>query len=119
MGYEGLSEELRKEIVRIGYRNNGRDDRVAGHWCLETRHIFLDKDLVEFALSTPVHQLADLTLSDRQGGKLVLREILRAELGFARQVWDAPKKAMQFGSRMNHVFRAAFGKANGQDKFDD
>lgn len=116
MGYAGLSEELRNEIIRIGYRNNGRDDRVAGYWALETRHLFLDKDLVEFALSTPLVHLADLTLADRQGGKLVLREILRVELGFSREIWDAPKKAMQFGSRSNHVFRQHFGKADGQDK---
>jgi asparagine synthetase B (glutamine-hydrolysing) len=116
VGSVGLSEELRHEIIRIGYRNNGRDDRVAGYWSLETRHIFLDRDLVEFALSAHVSHLADLTLSDRQGGKLVLREILRVDLGFSREIWDAPKKAMQFGSRVNHVFRSVFGKANGQDK---
>lgn len=119
VGNDGLSEELRNEILRIGYRNNGRDDRVAGHWSLETRHLFLDRDLVNFALATPLVHFADLTLTDRQGGKLVLREILRVNLGFSREIWDAPKKAMQFGSRMNHVFRSVFGKANGQDKVDE
>lgn len=93
-----MSNELRREVERIGYRNNGRDDRVCGRWGLECRHPYLDRDLVDYAMRTPLDALCDLTLKERQGGKLVLRDILRDTLGFARSIWDAPKKAMQVTS---------------------
>ncbi len=48
-----MSAELLREVERIGYRNNGRDDRVCGHWGLECRHPFLDRDLVNYAFRAP------------------------------------------------------------------
>ena len=58
-GTVGLLEELHLDIGRLGKRNLGRDDRVLSHWARETRFPFLDEDLVDWAISTPVQERCD------------------------------------------------------------
>lgn len=55
-GAPGLEEELNLDIGRLGKRNLGRDDRVLSNWGRETRFPFLDEDLVQWAVHTPVHE---------------------------------------------------------------
>lgn len=118
-GFERLDQELHLEIARIGLRNGGRDDRVCGSFGLETRHPFLDRSVVEYAFSVPLHTLTGFEQKEKEKekqeehddgekGKLVLRRMLQ-QMGVPRELWNAPKKAMQFGSRMNHALKAHLG----------
>lgn len=119
-GWSVLENELILEICRIAYRNNGRDDRLCGTFGKEGRHPFLDHDLCQFAMTCPLDLFMDLSLTEREGGKLVLRNILK-DMGFCKDIWNAPKKAMQFGSQMNKVFKKFYdgkkttGKMNMSD----
>ena len=36
-GYQGLIDELKLDVGRLGKRNLGRDDRVMSHWSREVR----------------------------------------------------------------------------------
>lgn len=58
-GLSGLLEELDLDVGRLGKRNLGRDDRVLSHWARETRFPFLDEDLVQWAVKTPVWERCD------------------------------------------------------------
>lgn len=58
-GYQGLVEELKLDVSRIGERNLGRDDRVISHWGKEIRYPYLDEDLFKSAIETPVAQKCD------------------------------------------------------------
>ena len=97
--WQVLGDELLCEVERIGYRNNGRDDRVGGNFGKEARHPYLDEELCRFALSCPLHTLVDFRDSSKECGKAALRSALQS-LGFSRAIWNCPKKAMQFGSRV-------------------
>jgi asparagine synthetase B (glutamine-hydrolysing) len=97
--WQVLGDELLCEVERIGYRNNGRDDRLCGSFGKEARHPFLDEELCHYALSCPLHSLVDFEDPSKEGGKTALRSALQS-LGFSRAMWNCPKKAMQFGSRV-------------------
>ena len=102
-----LSQELLNDISRIAYRNNGRDDRVAGNYGREVRHPFLDGELVNYVLQCDLGVLLDFDLGD-YGGKLVLRSICR-DFGFSEAIYNQPKKAMQFGSNVNKLLKKSLG----------
>ncbi|KAI9883221.1 MAG: ssDNA endonuclease and repair protein rad10 [Watsoniomyces obsoletus] len=78
-GFDGLLDELELDFNRLGCRNLGRDDRVIGHWGKEVRYPYLDEDLVQWALASPVWEKCgfgqDLKGSNgiAEPGKLVLR----------------------------------------------
>jgi asparagine synthetase B (glutamine-hydrolysing) len=79
-GFSGLIAELELDFNRLGKRNLGRDDRVTSHWGREVRYPFLDEDLVNWAVSTPVWnkcgfgtQQVNLAYPDLEDGKLILR----------------------------------------------
>lgn len=58
-GPPGLLEELNLDVGRLGKRNLGRDDRVLSNWARETRFPFLDEDVVNWAINTPVEERCD------------------------------------------------------------
>lgn len=58
-GSAGLLEELNLDVGRLGKRNLGRDDRVLSNWARETRFPFLEENLVDWAVSLPVHERCD------------------------------------------------------------
>ncbi len=58
-GYEGLIEELKLDVGRLGKRNLGRDDRAMSYWGREVRFPFLDESLVKWAMELPVWQKCD------------------------------------------------------------
>lgn len=58
-GYQGLVEQLKLDVSRIGTRNLGRDDRVMTHWGKEVRHPYLDEGFVRLAITTPVWEKCD------------------------------------------------------------
>ena len=98
-GNDGLFEELTLEIQNIGNRNLGRDDRVAlsnGRMILAP---FLDEDVVRFVNKCPIQLKVDFSLPRGVGEKMILRDALRT-LGAPAALYTAPKKAMQFGTRI-------------------
>lgn len=85
-GYQGLAEELKLDMTRLGKRNLGRDDRVMAHWGREVRFPYLDEALARWAIESPVWEKCDF---ENQGpderiepGKRVLR-LLAEELGMS------------------------------------
>lgn len=77
-GYEGLIEELKLDVGRLGKRNLGRDDRAMSHWGREVRFPFLDESLVKWAIEMPVWEKCDFG-NDPSGEKGVeaAKRILR------------------------------------------
>ncbi|KAH7039755.1 asparagine synthase [Microdochium trichocladiopsis] len=76
-GYEGLVEELRLDVGRIGQRNLGRDDRAMSHWGKEVRFPFLDEELVRFAIGLPVWAKCDFGIAEHETGIEPAKRILR------------------------------------------
>ncbi|OAA45348.1 asparagine synthetase domain containing protein 1 [Beauveria brongniartii RCEF 3172] len=101
-GYEGLIEELRLDVGRLGKRNLGRDDRAMSHWGREVRFPFLDERLVKWAMELPVWQKCDFGKDpDGEKGVEAAKRILRLlarDLGL-QAVSMEKKRAIQFGAR--------------------
>jgi len=94
-GEGGLVRELHKEILRIGERNLGRDDRIVSHHGLAARFPFLDEDVVNFLLSLELSLKCDFRLERGLAEKLILR-LCAHSLGLVRTARE-PKRAVQFG----------------------
>lgn len=99
-GYEGLIDELKLDVSRLGKRNLGRDDRVMANWEREVRFPYLDEDFVKWAIHLPVWEKCDFANGELDGrveaGKRILR-LLADELGMVevatekkRAVSDSP-----------------------------
>lgn len=96
--WHGLAAELQKEIMHIGYRNLGRDDRIISDFGKEARWPYLDEDFVAFSCKLPV-DLKLRTVPERGViNKFILREYASAILGLPEWIANTPKKAIQFGS---------------------
>ncbi|KJH42632.1 asparagine synthase [Dictyocaulus viviparus] len=93
-GLDSLVEECENELHRYGYRNGGRDARVAVMLMRKLRAPFLHDSFVAWANTLPMELKCDLTLPRGIGEKLIVRQVL-AQLGAPH---TAPKQAMQFGS---------------------
>ncbi|KAM3505711.1 hypothetical protein MY11210_007851 [Beauveria gryllotalpidicola] len=101
-GYEGLIEELRLDVGRLGKRNLGRDDRAMSHSGREVRFPFLDERLVKWAIELPVWQKCDFG-NDPDGEKGVeaakrILRLLARDLGLQAVALEK-KRAIQFGAR--------------------
>ncbi|KAG6002693.1 hypothetical protein E4U21_002846 [Claviceps maximensis] len=104
-GYEGLIDELKLDVSRLGKRNLGRDDRVMAHWEKEVRFPYLDEDFVRWAMGLPVWEKCDFANPEVEDdseatpepGKRILR-LLAEGLGM-RGVAREKKRAIQFGAR--------------------
>ncbi|KAF9270438.1 hypothetical protein L218DRAFT_848553 [Marasmius fiardii PR-910] len=96
-GWETVIQELQLEIERISTRNLGRDDRVISSHGKETRHPFLDLNVVSFLAQLPVHMKLDPRLQVGMGDKMLLR-LASHKLGLV-EASSRKKKAMQFGSQ--------------------
>ncbi|KAK1229384.1 hypothetical protein PQX77_007561 [Marasmius sp. AFHP31] len=96
-GWHAVIKELQLEIERIPTRNLGRDDRVISSHGKETRHPFLDLNLVSFLAQLPVHVKLDPRLELGVGDKMLLR-LAAYKLGLV-EASCRKKKAMQFGSQ--------------------
>lgn len=106
-GFCGLLDELDLDISRLGKRNLGRDDRVMSHWAREVRYPYLDEDLVQWAVSTPVYKKCGFGLPEdvrplKTGlnpGKLVLR-LLAKKLGLERAAKVRRRSSRYLGFRL-------------------
>ncbi|CAP26172.1 Protein CBG06229 [Caenorhabditis briggsae] len=91
-----IAEECENELRRLGSRNGGRDARVASQLKKTIMSPLLEDTVVIWLNSLPVDSKWDLSLKRGVGEKQLLREAVKM-LG---SPYDAPKQAMQFGSRM-------------------
>ncbi|VDM96434.1 unnamed protein product [Thelazia callipaeda] len=98
-GRKAVLEELHKELKNIGERNLGRDDRVVSSFDKDLRSPFLDDLFVEWVASLPLEYKTDFDQPRGIGEKRLIREALRL-LGTPEVLCTAPKRAMQFGSRI-------------------
>ncbi len=110
-GFQGLSDELELDYLRLGKRNLGRDDRVISHWGREVRYPYLDEDFVRWTLRLPLWEKCGfgqpsppaLIPAEETGdpslepSKRILR-LLAWKLGM-RSVATMKKRAIQFGAR--------------------
>jgi asparagine synthetase B (glutamine-hydrolysing) len=111
-GWRALAEELRMDVRRIWKRNFGRDDRVVSDHGKEARLPFMDEQVLEFALTSPLNSLMNLNLSLGEGDKMILRRCLQL-LGLHRASWRH-KRAMQFGTRLAKASNEALFGSNTQ-----
>lgn len=102
-GYQGLIEELKLDVGRLGKRNLGRDDRAMAHWSREVRFPFLDESLVKWAIEMPVWQKCDFGIdADGKDGVEAAKRVLRllaTELGL-KAVASEKKRAVSIKMRL-------------------
>uniref|UniRef100_A0A158Q787 Asparagine synthetase domain-containing protein n=1 Tax=Elaeophora elaphi TaxID=1147741 RepID=A0A158Q787_9BILA len=98
-GRNAVVQELREELIRIGARNLGRDDRVVSSLDKELKSPFLDDLFVEWVTSLPLEYKTDFTQPRGIGEKWLIRETLKL-LGTPQTLCLTPKRAMQFGTKI-------------------
>lgn len=94
-----LEQELEKDFRELAEKNLERDYLVASANGLDLRVPYLDREVVKFARSLPAGLKANET--ER---KIVLKEVAR-KLGLPKEICEAPKKAIQYGSGVSRVLR--------------
>ncbi|EGT49272.1 hypothetical protein CAEBREN_24826 [Caenorhabditis brenneri] len=109
---ENIAEECENELRRLGSRNGGRDARVAAQLGKTILSPLLEDSVVTWLNHLPVDSKWDLSLPRGVGEKMLLRETVKM-LG---SPYDAPKQAMQFGSRMAKMSNAGNHSIKGSDK---
>ena len=67
-GWQGLAAELQVDMQRLWFRNLGRDDRLIADHGRESRHPFLDEQLVELMLGVDLGEVVDLRGKPGGGG---------------------------------------------------
>jgi len=111
-GYErhknslNINEECLSGLRRMYERDLYRDDVITMYHTIELRLPFLDKKLVEFALSVP----ARLKLNELEN-KILLRRISE-KIGMPKEFFERKKKAAQYGS----LFDKALEKLSKKEK---
>lgn len=97
-GWQIMAAEVQMDIMRIGTRNLGRDDRIISDHGLEARFPFLDESVVHFLGNLPIQEKYDPSLPAGKGDKLPFRKLL-IHLGIENDLAYTPKRAIQFGSK--------------------
>jgi asparagine synthetase B (glutamine-hydrolysing) len=111
-GWQGLQDELDKDIKRLWKRNLGRDDRVLSDHGKESRFPFLDADVMQWISSQYLTDLCDMTLEPGEGDKRSLRLVATSlSLTTASKL---PKRAIQFGTKITKQMP----KGKGTDNFE-
>uniref|UniRef100_A0A915CGT7 Asparagine synthetase domain-containing protein n=1 Tax=Parascaris univalens TaxID=6257 RepID=A0A915CGT7_PARUN len=111
-GRDAAIDEIQLELSQIGERNLSRDDRVISGLGKDIRAPFLDDLFVEWVNSIPLELKADFTKGRGFGEKVIIREALK-NLGTPASLYSAPKRAMQFGTR---IVKLVEGKEKGSDR---
>ena len=94
---QDLAGACRRDVLDLWRRDTLRDDLVAAGCSIALRTPFLDTEVVRFALSLP-----DPLLRDGDVNKLVLRQAASI-LGLPKELALRPKRAAQYGSRLDHA----------------
>lgn len=109
--WNGLNDEIAKQLADISHRNLGRDDRVVSYHGVEARYPYLDEAVVECLCAEPVWLKARLSSACTRHAlaadgidKLPVRLLaLHCQLAASAAL---TKRAIQFGSRIAKVSRA-------------
>ncbi|KTW29523.1 uncharacterized protein T551_02139 [Pneumocystis jirovecii RU7] len=113
-GWPEVIDELSCNILRLSYRNLGRDDRIVSHHGKEIRYPYLDENVVKFLCKLPVRGKMDFSIQN--GDKLLLRKLCQ-KLGLICTSKEK-KRAIQFGSRSAKMETNISKKVSGYDKFE-
>jgi len=103
MGYEGLEEEMWRDVTRMYEVNLQRDDAVTAANGVRLEVPFMDLDLVKTAAAFPVS--LNVTSPDDPLRKRVLRRMAE-RIGLPRRIVDMPKKSAQYGSGIDSAMRS-------------
>lgn len=90
-------QETKKCLSNIQKENLDRDESIARHFGLEIKYPYLDKAVVELALSLP----SALLISSKEN-KIILREIAKS-LALSKELVKRKKLACQYGSNADKV----------------
>ena len=94
---QDLAGACRRDVLDLWRRDTLRDDLVASGCGIALRTPFLDKGVVRFAIALP-----DPLLRNGDVNKLVLRQAASL-LGLPEELALRPKRAAQYGSRLDHA----------------
>lgn len=117
--FEELAGELQMDFGRLDHRNLGRDDRVCGAWGRELRYVYLDEEVVAWAMAEcPL----DMKIRPPDGaGEAVTKYVLRLlahryrATGGLGAVEFEKKRAIQFGARSAKM-EVGSGRSKGTDR---
>lgn len=124
--WNNLAKELQLDFSRLDSRNLGRDDRVCSSWARELRYIFLDEQVVNFAMTEcPLDMKIHLKFTndnthhtkeqkDMIETKFILRMIASKYSNLLGIVRHEKKRAIQFGARSAKM-EIGSGKSKGTD----
>lgn len=123
--WNNLAKELQLDFSRLDSRNLGRDDRVCSSWARELRYIFLDEQVVNFAMTEcPLDMKIHLKSTnnnthtkeqkDMIETKFILRMIASKYSNLLGIVRHEKKRAIQFGARSAKM-EIGSGKSKGTD----
>jgi asparagine synthetase B (glutamine-hydrolysing) len=93
-GLSGLRSEMLLDLGRLWQRNLGRDDRVLSDNARDTRHPFLDEQVIEWVSKQTI-----ASMCDGKWNKPLLRGMATEILGMEIPA-NFRKRAIQFGTRL-------------------
>ncbi len=101
-GVEKVAEAIYNDTIMSYERNFQRDEPISAFHKVRLRLPFVDKSVVQFALSLPI----DLKVESKSDylRKSVLRQVAR-NLGIAASIAEKPKKAVQFATGVDIALR--------------
>ncbi|HNW05910.1 MAG TPA: diphthine--ammonia ligase [archaeon] len=94
---QNQKQETKKCLDNIQKDNLDRDKAIAKYFKLAIKHPYLDKAVIDFALSLP----SSLLISSKQN-KIILREIAES-LGLSKELVKRKKLACQYGSNSDKI----------------
>jgi asparagine synthetase B (glutamine-hydrolysing) len=97
-GAAALIEEMQVDQTRLWQRNLGRDDRCVSDTGREAWFPYLDEELVSLLQSLNLKDIADMSMGQGEGDKLILRDAARL-IGLT-QCTTLVKRAIQFGTKI-------------------
>jgi len=97
---EKTQEDLRNDVENLYHVNLERDDKVTMAHSVELRVPYLDLQIINIAMNTPMkYKINDV--NDRLR-KCILREVAM-DLGVPQEIVERPKKAAQYGSGIHKI----------------
>lgn len=97
---EKAQEDLISDVENLYHVNLERDDKVTMASSVELRVPYLDVQIINIAMNTPIKY--KINGSNDRLRKCILREVAR-ELGVPVEIVERPKKAAQYGSGIHKI----------------
>ncbi|XP_065332212.1 asparagine synthetase domain-containing protein 1 [Cloeon dipterum] len=101
--WSSVAKLLAHDLAVIPYRNLGRDDRVVSNSGRQPRFPFLAENFVQFIVNLPAHlRTAPFGFLPSGAGEKLLLRLAAFRLGL-KVASTAPKRALQFGSKIANL----------------